>query len=212
MKLKEFVIWAYKLPLEDAGRISNFSRSVLAHFERSFNPIVTDGVYRVIIKITDDPALFGNIEHREGVLIFNEYFDIESFEKESIESKKLKILNLMLNSVIELCDTYGWCKNNFIAAYEKVIGDNFKNHYIYKSKWNRKKSLQAKIFCEHESDFFRCSLIVDNKDGVVIFKSVLFDTKPQEYKFNERLGNISWINNDTLKFTNVFESKEFAIS
>lgn len=46
MKLKEFVIWAYKLPLEDAGRISNFSRSVLAHFERSFNPIVTDGVYR----------------------------------------------------------------------------------------------------------------------------------------------------------------------
>ena len=53
MKLKEFDLWAFKLELSESKKFSLFIRCVCAHFERHFQPIETDGIYRIILKLSD---------------------------------------------------------------------------------------------------------------------------------------------------------------
>ena len=51
MKLPEFSLWAFELELDLARKFTLFSRCVCAHFERLFDSIETDGIYRVVVKL-----------------------------------------------------------------------------------------------------------------------------------------------------------------
>ncbi len=68
MKLKEFDLWAFKLAHAESAKFSTFNRCVCAHFERHFLPIETDGVYRVIIKLSEPDSRIETTEISSSVL------------------------------------------------------------------------------------------------------------------------------------------------
>lgn len=212
VKLREFEIWAAELSLDDARPIHLFSRCVLAHFERVFSPIDTDGIYRVIIKFTRNSNQAGDIEISSSVLKYSKLFDIAEFNRLDVIQKKIALLNVMHGSVLELAEKYDWPTNQLVQAYEDVIAANFVNHYVHQTKWNRSKNLQARIFCEHEPEIFRGSLVIIDKSNQVVLREVLFEEQPDEFFFNSRLGKIYWLNNGLLQFTNNAGVKEFSLT
>jgi len=212
MKLKEFELWAFKLATEEARALLLFSRSVFAHFERHFEPIDTDGVYRVILKLCEEDSRLGTVEISYSVLKYYKRFDFASFEKLDEMTKKITLLEIMFSSLLELADIYEWDKEKFHRAYLKVKQDDFINHYYYKEKWNRTKSLCAKVFCEHESNVFRCSLLVVDKEGSVILKRLLFEEKPDEFFFNSKLVNVKWLDKGKLQLINKAYSEEVEVA
>lgn len=198
MKLKEFELWALQLSTEESRVLSSFSRCVYAHFERHFQPINTDGVYRIILKLCEQDSRIGTVEISSSVLKYYKSFNFELFEKSDEREKKVILLDALYRSLLELADLYSWNKENFKVAYEKVRNEDYVNHYVHQEKWNRSKSMQARVFCEHEAEVFICSLVIVNKLGELISKKTLFKEKPEEFYFNGRLGSIKWINNTTL--------------
>lgn len=198
MKLEEFSLWAFKLPLNESRIFTLFIRSVCAHFERHFNSIQTDNVYRVIIKISEDDERFGKIEESSSVLKYYKNFNFDSYNKMDDESKKRLLLDFLYNSLLELCDELKWPKDNFKCAYNMVLQESFVNHYCLFKKMNRNRKMVAELICHHDSDAFKCYLEVRDKSGIEIFSKLLFSEVPDEYIFNGRIGRIKWLTSDIL--------------
>ncbi|GAB5378711.1 MAG: hypothetical protein Alis3KO_03550 [Aliiglaciecola sp.] len=198
MKLKEFEFWAYKLPNEKARLFHLFSRSVCAHFERHFEKIETDGIYRIIIKISDSKDRLKTTEESSSVLKYYQLFDFESFYKNDETTQKQILLDFLYASLLELCEKNSWNNEPFERAYKEVVNDGLINSYIRDKKFNRGRDLCASIKCEHETDVFRCFLQVNDKVGNEVFLEELFTSEPDEFFFNSKLGKLKWTDRDTV--------------
>lgn len=88
MKLTEFSLWAFTLELDLARKFTLFSRCVCAHFERLFDPIETDGIYRVVVKLCGPDEKVGTTELSSSVIKYYKEFDLDYFEGLNIVAKK----------------------------------------------------------------------------------------------------------------------------
>jgi len=198
MKLKEFDLWAFKLPLDESHKFTLFIRHICAHFERHFESIQTNNVFRVIIKISAEDDRLGTVEESSSVLKYYKNYNFDSFYKLDDDSKKIFILDFLYQSLLELCDALEWPKESFKYAYEMVLKENFINRYCLLKKTTRNKKMIAELVCHHEADAFRCFLEVMDKSRVKVFSHLLFSEVPDEFFFNGRIGGIKWLTNDIL--------------
>ena len=106
MKLKEFNLWAFLLTLPESRKFTLFNRSVCAHFERHFEPIETNNIYRIIIKLSEDKSRTNNIEESSSVLKYYKWFDFKYFETLNETSKKKFLLDTLYNALQELCHIF----------------------------------------------------------------------------------------------------------
>jgi len=200
MKLKEFSLWGFKLELSESRKFTLFNRCVCAHFERYFDSIETDDVYRVVVKLSEPDDRVGTTELSSSVLKIYKTFDFSLFESLDEKAKKVLLLDTLYQSLIQLCDQFGWPKHSFDNAYENVIREDFSNIYSVIKKNNRKKTLFADLLCDHNENFFDCFVRVKDKSGKEVLNRLLFSEEPDEFMFNERIGNIKWLNNETLLY------------
>lgn len=198
MKLKEFSLWGFKLELSESRKFTLFNRCVCAHFERHFDPIETDGVYRVVVKLSEPDGRVGTTELSSSVLKCYKAFDFSLFDSLEKKAKKNLLLDTLYQSLIQLCEQFGWPKAHFDKAYEQVVQDDFSNIYSVKKKNNRKKTLFAELLCDHNADSFDCFIKVKDKSGKEMLNRLLFSEEPDEFMFNERVGDIKWLPNDIL--------------
>ena len=198
MKLKEFDLWCFKLPLKESRKFTLFNRCVCAHFERHFQQIGTNGKYRIIIKLSESDDREYTTEESSSVLKYYKTFDFNRFYSMSERARKIYLLDTLCDSLIELCEIFDWPKKPFKEAYEKVLEENFINTYIQKRKSSPNRKLIAEIECHHESAKFDCYLKIKNKEGKEVFAKLLFSEEPDEFLFNGRIGDVKWLSNDTL--------------
>jgi hypothetical protein len=202
MKLKEFSLWGFKLELEDSRKFTLFNRCVCAHFERHFQPIETDGIYRVVIKLSEHDDRTGTTELSSSVLKYYRYFNFVVFNDLDEVSQKKILLDMLYESLIDLCDLYNWPKDNFKLAYEGVVNDRFLNSYSLKKKVSKNKKLNAELVCNHGSSSFDCFVKVTDGFGREVFVKHLFSEEPDEFLFNGRIGDLKWLSNQTLVYRN----------
>lgn len=198
MKLKEFDLWAFKLDLPENRKFTLFNRSVCAHFERHFKQIDTNGVYGIIIKLSESDERDGTTEESSSVLKFYKPFNFSEFNYLEEVARKKYLLNTLFDALLELCVMFDWPKEPFEKAYSLVVQENFVNNYCFKKKNSRNRKLIAELECHHESTKFDCLLKVKDKTGNDIFSKLLFTEEPDEYLFNSLLGDIKWIDNETV--------------
>lgn len=204
MKLSEFSLWAFKLELDLARKFTLFSRCVCAHFERLFDPIETDGIYRVVVKLCGPDERVGTTELSSSVIKYYKEFDFDYFKSLNLVAKKRFLLDTLYNALMTLCEMEGWPKDPFHEAYEKVIRENFVNTYTIKSKLSRNKKLSAELIGHHDEKAFDCSIVIKNSDGKELLNEHLFTEEPDEFLFNSRIGDVKWINKTTV----VHQSKD----
>lgn len=198
MKLKEFSLWGFKLELSESRKFTLFNRSVCAHFERHFQSIDTENIYRVIVKLSEPDERENTTEESSSVLKYYKSFDFNSFFELDENSKQKFLLDVLYQSLIELCDKHGWPKEPFIEAYNLVLKDEFINVYEFKKKNSRNRKLVAKLECNHNSTSFDCFLKVVDKSGEEICSKLLFSEEPDEFIFNSLLGDVKWIDDETV--------------
>ena len=198
MKLSEFSLWAFKLELDLSRKFTLFNRCVCAHFERVFDPIETDGIYRVVVKLSGPDKRIGTTELSSSVIKSYREFDFGYFETLNLIAKKRLLLDTLYDALMSLCEIYGWPKDTFQDAYEMVIREDFVNTYIIKRKLNRSKKLSAELIGDHNEKTFDCSLVIKNDDGIELLNKHLFSEEPDEFVFNSRIGDIKWINSTTV--------------
>ena len=207
MKLKEFELWAFKQELAECRKFTLFSRSVYAHYERYFCQIETNGIYRVIIKLSESDKRDGTTELSSSVLKFYQPFDFIAFNRLGENEKKLCLLDTLHQALVKLTVMYEWSIEPFNQAYAAVLRDRFVNHYTFRKKHNRNRKLIAELECHHESTSFDCFVKIKNKIGEVLFSKCLFSAEPDEFLFNGLLGDIRWIDNETLVVLNKDKSE-----
>lgn len=198
MKLEEFSLWGFKLELSESRKFTLFNRSVCAHFERHFDGIDTDGIYRIIIKLSEPDDRTGTTEVSSSVLKFYKTFDFSLFDQLDESNKKQILLDTLYESLLELCERFDWCKAAFKKAYELVVQEDFLNTYSIKEKANRSKTLSAELHCNHKVDAFDCFIRVKDQSDNEVCKELLFSEEPDEFIFNGRIGDIRWLSNSTL--------------
>ncbi len=204
MKLKEFSLWAFTLELDLARKFTLFSRCVCAHFERLFDPIETDGIYRVVVKLCGPDERVGTTELSSSVIKYYKEFDLDYFEGLNLVAKKRFLLDALYNSLMSLCDMEGWPKGPFHEAYERVIRENFVNIYTIKRKLNQNKHMSAELVGNHDEKAFNCFIVVKDSNGEERLNEHLFSEEPDEFLFNSRIGDIRWVNKTTV----VHQSKD----
>ncbi|WP_340677927.1 hypothetical protein [Paraglaciecola sp.] len=204
MKLSEFSLWAFKLELDLSRKFTLFSRCVCAHFERLFDPIETDGIYRVVVKLCGPDERVGTYDISSSVIKYYKEFDFVYFESLNLIAKKKLLLDTLYDALMSLCEMHGWPKATFHEAYEMVIRENFVNTYSIKRKLSRNKKLSAELIGEHDEKAFDCSLVIKNSDSKVLLNEHLFSEEPDEFLFNSRVGDINWISKTTV----VHQSKD----
>jgi len=198
MKLKEFSLWGFKLPLEESREFTLFNRSICAHFERHFEAFDTKGVYRVIIKLSEPDERVNTIEESSSVLKFYKAFDFDELSSLDRQAKKERLLNVLYHSLLELCEKLSWPSKPFKQAYDAVYQDKFVNIYDFKKKNSRNRKLIAKLECHHGTESFDCYVKVEDKSGSEILKKLVFSSEPDEFIFNSLLGDLKWVDDETL--------------
>ncbi|OCQ17904.1 hypothetical protein A7985_25215 [Pseudoalteromonas luteoviolacea] len=200
MKVSEFSLWAFKLDLELSRQFTLFNRCVCAHFERHLGSVETNGIYRVVIKLSDLDEREGKIEVSNSVLKYYRTFNFSFFQSLDTLKKKELLLTELINSLIQLCDSEGWPKKPFLDAYDSVVKEKFVNIYTIKRKQNRSRTLEARIIADHNETTFDCFLNVNDKDGNLLVNEKLFSEEPDEYIFNSRIGDIKWLDSSTIVY------------
>lgn len=200
MKLKEFSLWGYKLELSESRKFTLTNRCVCAHFERHFKPIDTDGVYRVVVKLSENDSRDGRTEISSSVLKYYKKFDFALFEGLDCLRQKEMLLNTLYDSLVEVSKTNGWPQTGFKEAYDRVVEERFENVYFIKRKYNRSKSRYAELVCSHSSSSFDLFVSVKDSKGKEIFGKLLLTEEPDEYVFGGKVGELRWISNEVLAY------------
>lgn len=200
MKLKEFSLWAYKLELNESRLFTLENRCVCAHFERHFNGVETEGVYRVVVKLSEGGPRDGTTEISSSVLKYYEAFDFSSFRKLDIYERKQLLLSTLYNSLLRLCEINGWKKEPFKMAKSCVIEDKFCNSYKVSRKNNPKRNMVASLIADHTAEEFKLDMVVTDKSGKEVMKKTVLSEEPDEFLFNSQIGQIKWESSDVLNY------------
>lgn len=200
MELKEFDIWAYKLELNDSRAFTLENRCVCAHFERHFIGIETDGVYRVVIKLSEGDPRDGTFEIGSSVLKYYETFDFISFSKLDVYERKKLLLSTLYNSLMRLCETNNWDKKPFDVAKSSVIEENFLNSYEVSRKINQKRNMVAVLNAEHTAEEFQLDIVITDKSGKEVSRKKVLSEEPDEFLFNGQIGRIQWESSNILNY------------
>ena len=200
MKLKEFDLWAYKLDLNDSRAFTLENRCVCAHFERHFKGLETEGVYRIVVKLSEDDFRNGMSEISSSVLKYYDTFDFCKYNKLGSYDRKQFLLSTLYNSLLRLCEENGWNKEPFEIAKSGVIKDKFFNSYEVSRKKNPNRSLVAILNAEHTMEEFKLDIVVVDKSGKEVLKKTVLSEVPDEFLFNGQIGRIRWESSDILNY------------
>ena len=213
MKLKEFALWAYKLDLDDSRAFTLENRCVCAHFERHFKGLETEGVYRVVVKLSDGDPRDGTSEISSSVLKHYVAFDFSSYKKLDIHERKELLLSTLYKSLMVLCEENDWDKEPFEKAKSRVLEDKFFNSYEVSRKSNSKRNMVACLKAEHTMEEFKLDVVVLDKSGKEVLKKTVLSEQPDEFLFNSQIGRIQWESSDVLNYVtkdkSVLETMKF---
>ena len=200
MKLREFSLWAYKLELNDSRAFTLENRCICSHFERHFESLETDNIYRVVIKLSEFDPRDGTTEESSSVLKYYDKFDFDHFYKLKGQERKEFLLNVLYTSLLKVCDLKNWDTELFKQANIRVIEDKFDNSYEVIAKNNRARSMVASLIAQHTEEQFNLVIIVKNNQGKIIFEKQVLSEEPDEFLFNSQIGNLKWASNGVLTY------------
>ncbi|MFV7710851.1 hypothetical protein [Shewanella algae] len=200
MKLKEFALWAYKLDLNDSREFTLENRCVCAHFERHFKGLETEGVYRVVVKLSEGDPRDGMSEISSSVLKYYDDFDFSKYYKLDTYERKELLLSTLHKFLLRLCEENDWDKGPFEMAKHRVIEDKFLNSYEVSRKNNSNRSMVARLNAEHTTEEFKLDIVVIDKSGKEVLKKTVLSEEPDEFLFNSQIGRIQWQSSDVLSY------------
>jgi hypothetical protein len=187
--------------LKTRQRLSMESRCILANFERHLSKYDNlQGIKKLNVEIVKN-GLQAKPVILLGCLQIQISFNLKSyFNAENLDKKKM-ILEMLWQGILIAVKTFKWDISPFQDAKDAVIDSNYTYHWTWKRpKLNPSKQYKAEIFCEHEIDYFRISLVIRTDTGDIIRNIHLIDEKPSEFIFVKYFGILEWKSENEISF------------
>jgi len=146
--------------------------------------------------------------HSTVVCIVKKY-NFQNYFKLNDEERRKAILQVIIDSIAEAAEQFGWSMHPFYEAYQKVVEKNYINKVIVwnnKIVYNKSKSFKAGVQLEITSQSAIISIVIFDDKGIFIREFEVFRAKPQSIFFSRIIGSGKWINNE--QFVLVDEHKE----
>ncbi len=149
------------------------------------------------------------------VCVFYKNFDWKILENEPLELNRYKtILDLILESILELAKKFNWPKEEFIKAYNEVCNTNFLDEFeIITPKFSKDKRFQASIKVNRNKDFCHVfTMLKEKTEDNEIQKIEILKTRFYEDNFSKIIKTLKWIDNDEFVVSNKDEEINFKYS
>lgn len=184
------------------------TRCMCSMIERLMTPIINDKYWKILIECigTDKSEFITSFKNLDGIFVYSTGFDYEDFIKKSSHEKKVFTVDFLLANIAKISQYTCLDLCNISEACFSVIKQNYKNSWIYRQKFNKKRNKLAKVLVDHDVDMV--SIIVEISDNSSVLKQIcLYQTLPDERMYSKFLGDIRWIDNQTLLFVSKQEKK-----
>ena len=128
------------------------------------------------------------------------YFDQTTFIQNDIELSKLKLLNLIKDSFLEVSKELKWDTDKINEAYKRSLEENIDFNYQTKKKFNKSKT--RKGFIEMELDGNKVIIwgIILNIKNSILFKQHMIETFTHQVDWFRTFNNFKWINDEEFGF------------
>jgi len=192
MRLKEFDLDAPMAEKWVRHAFREQTRCVTAHYERHFQGLETESAWKFLVECVPGLPRAGS-QCVLGVFTVQSTCDFEAFEGADDERKKELSLEILHAGVVRACERENWPLSSFENARDGVVGDGYKNEWVWGIKTAHGRTLVASVRCQHEVRTFRAWLEVRHKGNAELVRQVTaFESKPSEFVFAPKLGKLVW--------------------
>lgn len=174
------------------------TRCITGLFERHFIKLeIPEKSWRLLVTIVD------NLRGKEivcGETINVQIIgDVKPFYTSLTEQKKIMSLEMLKQGYDRVIELLGYPRENFDKAYQAVIDANYVNNWIWKRKFSSDRKYIAEIFCEHEVEYFRLSVLL-RENNIIVDHVHLADVSPSDFAFVQYLGELKWLATDKIEY------------
>lgn len=186
------------ISIYDLDQKIEFQNEVLWTFSKNLKGISSQrqrfNIHLVNKKIEERKWLDGSIKS------IWKYFDQTTLIQDDIELSKLKLLNLIKDSFLEISKELNWNTDKIYEAHNRSLEENIEFNYQSKNKLN--KSRTRKGFIEMELDGNKVLIwgIILNTKNAILFKQLLIETFTHQVDWFRTFNNFKWINDKEFGF------------
>lgn len=174
----------------------------MANVERHFEPIVnSSGVWKVLVEVVPTIAK-DKARNLLGVLTTQvvgdpgRYLTLKNGERERLA------LDWLLLGAHALFTEYKWSINPLDAAVAQVIAANFSNVWVWKkSVFNLTRTMSVDIAVELDDQQAKIFAVFKITGSEKIVVSTLCVKPPSEFAYVPCLGEVVWLDDDTIQLT-----------
>ncbi len=179
-------------------------------FENKFlKQISVDLYYR---EIDLDISKFENSKNAYAIVI-SRWLDWEQHFAKPVAAQKLEILDTLQDSMMLMCDKYGFDKIPFELAYQRVIEKNFEHRELLnKFTWAKDRQHRAAIEIDLQEDGARVNVLIINKQNIEIAKREVVRLKPHYYFIHQLIYKGKWLDNQKYIVSNKNEVVNFVVN
>ena len=140
------------------------------------------------------------IENEVGIfektcLIFRR-FNFKDYFAKPFTVRQMEILDTLQDSVMLMCDKYGFDKQPFTDAYKKVIEANFEHKVLFnKLSLAKDRRHRAAIEIDLQEDGARVYVLFTDKSCAELVRREVFRMKPNYYFINQLIHKGKWLDN-----------------
>ncbi|MED1303709.1 hypothetical protein BK704_22125 [[Bacillus thuringiensis] serovar konkukian] len=140
-------------------------------------------------------------------------FNIDKYFSAAPDEKKKITLKLIHEAMSVGAKSFNWDHTVCQNSYDKVIEDNYKNNYVWKTKVSAGRKYIAEVYCEHDIHEYLIYIIIKcYRDKSEIKKVLLHKVGPHELDFASYLGDLKWLSNDSVALIGENPRKQWIVN
>ncbi len=201
-RVKEFDLDAPTLGNDDRHAFRLQTRFLTANVERHFRAFSNSaGIWKVLVevvpKVTREKA-----RNLLGVLVIEVAGDPGIYLTSKRGERERLALEWLLTGVRVGFAEHGWSPDSIDGAIACVIAENYRNVWFWKKAlFNRSHTASVDVAVEHDDKEARIVAMFRPEGSDFSVAATLCSTPPTEFSFTPCLGQLTWLDDDTIQLT-----------
>lgn len=189
-------------------------RCMCSFFERLFPRIHNEHFWKVMVLCKPIEGYEPSIRRGGGgVCEVSLPFDYQAFMNLDDYRKKKMTVQTLRSGINDFIKNKGMDSEPFTSTFNKIIDANYENVWLWKKpKTSPNRKHKAQILLEHEVEKIDISAIISNRQGEEITRKLLVTERPDEWFYKKYLGELKWLDNETVALISKRGGKEFIAS
>lgn len=169
------------------------TRCVTAMYERLFGKMKTEDCWKILVECVEN-ITEERILNLSGVVTVQVKLSFDEFSFLSEIEKKRNALNLLMKGIEKISSNKNWALEPFREVTSQIEQTEYSNEWVWKKAIKSPdKNYYAEILCQHNVNSMDISILIWQKNGVLIQREVVISELPDEFAYAKHLGELKWM-------------------